>query len=317
MRGSLTTAHPLLGADDCLYNFATKVGMGYTLFRVRPGQLTREAVAHVPSRHRASPGWMHAFALTDTKAVLLEVPMYFNLLAMLPGAEVPPYCIGDWRPEEGARLHVISLADGAVRSVNVPTFFFFHIANAFDRPDGSLCVDVAAYDDPEIIRALRLEAITATPTQDLPRSRLERITIPPAGGGDPTFSRIEDLPASVGEFFEMPCVSPHVLRQPYRYVYGICAARPTSYANSLTKVDLSEPSATRTWHEVGCHPSEPVFVPRPGGTAEDDGVVLSVVTDAERSFLLVLDGASFGEVARAYCPYALPTSFHGTFIQGR
>ena len=31
------------------------------------------------------------------------------------------------------------------------------------------------------------------------------------------------------------------------------------------------------WEEEGTYPGEPIFVPRPGGTKEDDGVLLSVV----------------------------------------
>jgi carotenoid cleavage dioxygenase-like enzyme len=57
-------------------------------------------------------------------------------------------------------------------------------------------------------------------------------------------------------------------------------------------------------------------VPHPEGAAEDDGLVLSVVLDpdAERSFLLVLDAASFEERVRATVPHAIPFGFHGQFF---
>ncbi len=54
------------------------------------------------------------------------------------------------------------------------------------------------------------------------------------------------------------------------------------------------------------------MIPRPGGSAEDDGVVLSVVTGADgNSFLLILDAGSFEEVARAQLDFAIPYQFHG------
>jgi carotenoid cleavage dioxygenase-like enzyme len=58
-----------------------------------------------------------------------------------------------------------------------------------------------------------------------------------------------------------------------------------------------------------------VFVGRPGRTAEDDGVVLSVVLDAGRgvSFLLVLDAGTFTEVARAELPHPVLLGYHGQF----
>ena len=56
-------------------------------------------------------------------------------------------------------------------------------------------------------------------------------------------------------------------------------------------------------------------MPRPGGAAEDDGVVLSVVFDnrSRASFLLVLDAASFAEVARLAVPHGIPAGLHGQF----
>ena len=51
-------------------------------------------------------------------------------------------------------------------------------------------------------------------------------------------------------------------------------------------------------------------------TAEDDGVILSVVLDVRRgtSFLLVLDTATFRELARADVPHPIPFGFYGNYL---
>jgi beta,beta-carotene 9',10'-dioxygenase len=69
----------------------------------------------------------------------------------------------------------------------------------------------------------------------------------------------------------------------------------------------------------GTYPSEPVFIPAPKPDSEDDGVILSVVLDTtqHRSFLLVLDAATFTELARAEIPHAIPFGFHGHFATNR
>ena len=69
---------------------------------------------------------------------------------------------------------------------------------------------------------------------------------------------------------------------------------------------------------MGCYPGEPVFVSGPQARDEDEGVVLSVVLDADRgnSFLLILDAQSFGEVARAEVPQHIPFGFHGEYVRG-
>ena len=56
---------------------------------------------------------------------------------------------------------------------------------------------------------------------------------------------------------------------------------------------------------------------RPDGEAEDDGVLLSLVLDAEarRSFLAVLDARTLEELARAEAPHAIPFGFHGQFFR--
>lgn len=70
----------------------------------------------------------------------------------------------------------------------------------------------------------------------------------------------------------------------------------------------------QVWHEPGSLVGEPTFVPAPGGATEDEGVVLSVLGTADgKAALLVLDGQSWEEVARAELPYGLPNGFHGTF----
>ena len=45
----------------------------------------------------------------------------------------------------------------------------------------------------------------------------------------------------------------------------------------ISKASLASGAVEATWAPAGVFPCEPIFVPRPGGTAEDDGVLLSVV----------------------------------------
>ncbi len=70
------------------------------------------------------------------------------------------------------------------------------------------------------------------------------------------------------------------------------------------------------WEEENFYPSEPVFIPSPNGEEEDDGVVLSAVLGlkGQKSFLLVLDGATFKEIARANVESRLLPLIHGEFV---
>lgn len=69
------------------------------------------------------------------------------------------------------------------------------------------------------------------------------------------------------------------------------------------------------WSVQGHSAGEPIFVPNPEGTAEDDGVLLSVVLDghSEKSYLLVLDAKSMKEVGRASMKCVVSFGFHGIY----
>ena len=60
-------------------------------------------------------------------------------------------------------------------------------------------------------------------------------------------------------------------------------------------------------------------MPRPGATEEDDGVLLSVVLSADETlphFVLILDGQTFTEIARANLLKGkgqIPPTIHGVY----
>ena len=64
-----------------------------------------------------------------------------------------------------------------------------------------------------------------------------------------------------------------------------------SFFNCIVRLDVKS-GQHQVWEEEGTYPGEPIFVPRPGGTEEDDGVLLSVVLagakcSSVRSFVLL------------------------------
>ncbi|XP_035767264.1 beta,beta-carotene 9',10'-oxygenase-like [Neolamprologus brichardi] len=88
----------------------------------------------------------------------------------------------------------------------------------------------------------------------------------------------------------------------------------TSY--NIQNMRKSGEALDEVWEHPGQYPSEPVFVPSPNATEEDDGVIMSVVItpDEDKStFLLVLDAKTFEELGRAVVPVNIPYGFHGTF----
>jgi carotenoid cleavage dioxygenase-like enzyme len=179
--------------------------------------------------------------------------------------------------------------------------------NAYER-DGELVVDLCAYDDATVIGLLELENLREG--DRLAPLRLQRCRIDLDGGG----VEYEQLSE---HGMELPRINYGAVNgRDYRYAYGAGThSEESDWSDQLVKADVAT-GESRTWHEPGCYPGEPVFVSGPERRAEDDGVILSVVLDAAagRSFLLVLDAASFEEVARAEAPQRIPFGFHGQFF---
>jgi len=317
--GTLLTAHPHVTVDGDIVNVSNEVGRGYHVFRQRRGSMAREEVAFVPHIDGLAPAWIHDFALAANYAVIVESPLYINLGAMMLGKDTE-HLFMDWRPERPTRVHVVSLKTGHVTTKLAPPFWTFHFQNAFESDDGSeLYVDMAKFETPNVLNQLLLEPLLSEDGEEIDESHPERMTISldPASPDQIQPEAIKKLianPGEYGNYYEFPTISPLKHCVEYRYAYGIAAARPTNVANAIAKHDIVE-GKSLSWFEEGAVPGEPRFIPRPGATDEDDGVVLSLCTGADgKAFYIFLDGKTFQEVGRAKLPYGATYGFHGSFL---
>jgi beta,beta-carotene 9',10'-dioxygenase len=304
--GHVTTAHPHHDRKTGeAINYAVNMGAVST-YRVYATNARdeRRVVAKVPVRE---PAYMHSFGMTERYLVLAEYPLRVNPLKLALGAEsfIESY---RWQPERGTRFLVIDRHDGGVKMrATAEPFFCFHHVNAWEEGD-DVVVDLVAFDDSSVIDHLFIDRLrSGDPGAE---SQLRRYRIAP--GSDRAEGEV-----LLDHTVELPRIDyGRVNTKPYRYMYA-CGMRPDQpdWLNELVKFDTRERELA-TWHEPGCYPGEPVFVGRPARDREDDGAILSVVFDSTtgRSFLLVLDAASFEERARADAPHHVPLGFHGQFM---
>ena len=315
--GDYTTAHPHLDpmrgeAVSFLIHFGLK--STYTVYRLPRGSKRRVPLATIPTKR---PAYIHSFGITPNYVILVENPHRVNPLDLLLSGR--PFIENyRWHAKEPTTFILVHRESGAVTRCPADPFFAFHHVNAFER-DGAVIADLCAYDNADIIDALYLdnlrgengaESTRALPT---PPSQLRRYTLDPRTGSAGCAIVSDQLA-------ELPQINyDRANMQAYRFAYGtgVDSADPNGFIDRLVKVDIDERDA-RVWREPSCYPGEPVFVPSPESheDAEDAGLILSVVLDAERahSFLLVLDARSFTELARCEVPHHIPFGFHGTFF---
>jgi len=305
--GQLSTAHPHADrASGALLNYAAKLGprSSYRFFAVDPNASTPRTIASLPVKE---PAYMHSFGLTERFLVLAEFPFVVNPLAL--AAARRPYIENyRWKPERGTRFTLLDRASGEVAaSFRTDACFAFHHVNSYER-DGEVIVDLCTYPDADVIEDLYLERLRAG--KPLAAAELTRFRLRTA---DHTLTRERLAETDL----ELPRINyGRCNERPHRYVWGN-ARGDGGWLERIVKVDV-EDATTRSWSEPGRFAGEPVFVARPDAEREDDGVLLSVVLDADegRSMLLVLDAADLGELARAHVHHHIPFGFHGQFARG-
>ena len=307
--GAVMSAHPHFDfTRRQVVNLATKFGSSggvVSVYAHGDGERLREVVG---SWRTDRVPYMHSFGLTPSRAVLVAHPFSVKPLDMLWSNRgyIDHF---KWHPQDSTRLIVMDRASGVTTEYETEAMFVFHTVNAFER-GGETVLDVMAYPDATIMEDLRV-ARMAERLPDL-RPRLVRITMRP---GRPR-AEVQTL-GDVG--FEYPCI--HYRRssgRDYRFAWG-AAEGPQSeggYPSSIVKVDVRS-GESRDFSDGERIYGEPLFVARPGGVDEDDGVLLTVGCSQRTSdsALAILDARDLRLLARADVPAAIPLGFHGSFIR--
>jgi len=302
--GMLTTAHPHLDrASGGMLNYAAKIGArnSYRFFELAPGVEKPEVVGTLPVKE---PAYMHSFGLTERWLVLAEFPLVVNPIS-IPLSGRPYIENYRWKPERGTRFTLIDRDSGeATGPFETDPFFCFHHVNAYEE-NGAVIVDVCTYRNAQIVEDLYLDRLREGKPAD--RAEMRRFRI------DLASRKVTSEQLSEG--LELPRINyGRNNERPYRYAWGVDVE--SGWLDRIVKVDTEERTSI-SWSEDGCSPGEPVFVAEPDSSAEDAGVLLSVVFDARsgNSFMLVLDAADLTEVARAEAPHHIPYGFHGQFLK--
>jgi carotenoid cleavage dioxygenase len=247
-----------------------------------------------------APVMMHDFGLTETRAVLFDLPVVFDLDLVARGRTMP----FRWDASYGARMGVMKRdGDGTdLRWFEIPPLYVYHLWNAYD--DGAQIVM-------DVVEHARTFALSEQGPEDDTAPRAMRYRIDPERG-----SLERTLLDDQGQ--EFPRIDPRLVGSKHRYGYSVQAhwAAGELGFGGLIKHDFER--GTRELHELqgGRAASEGVFVP--AGKGEDEGYVLAPVYDphTHKSEILVLDAQRFAQppVAVIELPVRIPFGFHGDFF---
>jgi carotenoid cleavage dioxygenase len=113
---------------------------------------------------------------------------------------------------------------------------------------------------------------------------------------------------------EFPMTSAEHGGRPYRYSYNALPMKGFWLLEGLKKYDLATNNTQTYWMPKGCYLSEAPFAARPRAKTEDDGYLLTFVTNMNtgKGECAIFDARDIapGPIARIILPHQVPTGTH-------
>ena len=306
-----------------------------------------EVLSSFSSTWKTMFSYAHSFSVTNKYIILIEQPLLINMVKLI-AAVVKQQPLRDcfvWCGErEKTRFHVINKESGHILHYifYAPPFFFLHTINAFE--DGNhIVIDLVAYDDDKVLDSFYLNKLRQPEREQTEgQPSIRRYVLPlvteevmkskqQPGDNLTTLSYTTSKSEKIDERginvtpdyllnpgFEIPSINKKFDARDYEFIYGSGLFEKNIFQNSLVKFSVKT-KLQKTW--VGTttqFAGEAVFIPKPGSTVEDEGLIVSTVSELEpgkQNFLVVLDAFAFTEIARIemnnvpLCP-----TIHGLWI---
>jgi len=261
------------------------------------GALVHSAVIDLPA-----PVMMHDFAITENYSLFFDAPAIFDVEAMMrgePGIR--------WEPDRGTRIGVLPRHGRAdeIRWFEIPNCYVVHFFNAWDT-GRSIHIYAPAFES--MPGGLSFD----NPVQ-IEEPKPWKWTIDLDAGS----VKAEQTDDQSGEF---PRIDDRRAGRKQRYMYN-ALARSWAFDfdfHGVIKYDIEGGRSQRFIHGDTAVSGEHIFAPNPDGSAEDDGWLLTMVTDrqTEKSELVVLDARDLaaGPLARVHIPRRVPLGFHANWF---
>ena len=250
---------------------------------------------------------MHDFAITKNYVIWYDPSVIFN----------PKLKVGfkyDWSDDYQAKIGIMprDRSKGDVKWIPVPSYYFFHLANAFEDDKGNIVVEGTSYDHSGWTHSSKwINSVSDHGQWVVGGSRWTKWTIDTKKA---TVNKeiLDDLS------LEFPNVSYLKLGRQARYTYAPVFPFGSLKAFAIAKYDNQTGKRDLLQFSSGQMPNEVYFAPDPNGTSEDDGWLFTYVSNLvrQRSELWIIDAKSIQAKPTAVIeiPAWIPAGVHGSWI---
>lgn len=269
----------------------------------RSGEVEHEVAIDLPG-----PRLPHDMAITERYSILMDLPLIQDAAAARQGRHKITF---DRRTP--SRFGVIPRRGQAdeIRWFEAEPCYIYHVVNAWEQ-GRTIILDVCRVTRPEPV-ATRPGALAKLLAYLRLDARLHRYVFD-LDTGTTIETHLDDANT------EFPSIDTRRCGRPSRYAYTAhIADTETVLFDGLLRYDRETGARQDYRFGAGRFGSEAPFAPRDGGVAEDDGYLVSFVTDEHegRSEVQILDAADLtaGPVGRVLLPQRVPVGFHATWVR--
>lgn len=291
-------AHPRIEPDGRIWNLGMSGGRAIVWRLSAAGALEDAQLIDLP---RAS--YVHDFTATARHLVIVLQPWLKTRLV------IPMSQSFEWRPDAGTQVLVIDKADlSRRRVVELPTFGFFHVGDAWETVDGEIRFDICAHQDMSFAASGASGLLNGVPVGNT-AAELALAVLPTRGPG-----RLE----RTGVASEFPRSLPRLAGEPRRFSVHTAGETPgRPLASGVGVTDWSS-GRTRVFDFGQDHVvDEMVPVAKPGAGHEADawlvGPTINLKAGVTELHVLDMADVEAGPVATWRADVALPAAFHGSW----
>ena len=333
LKGPFSAAHaksdPVTGD---IFNFNLDIGYKSTYRVFRTSATTGKT--DILATFIGKPAYIHSLFLTANYVVLCvwNSHITWSGISVLYNKNIVD-AIAPFDPNSKATWYVVDRThgNGLVATYESDPFFCFHSINAWEEPNATnpkntdIITELSMFENTDVIHRFYYDNLVSS-IANPEYSGKKRLSCLPMqaqfrlGSVDARVGAGKAMPAELlfqadkMLSMELPTINPSYLTRRHRFSYGCTDRLKSSFMDGIVKFDnITQQSIF--WEVEGHTPGEPIFVADPEGTAEDDGVLLTVVLDGfvERSYLLVLDARDLRELGRAEMKGPMSFGFHGAY----
>ncbi|KAH5320761.1 hypothetical protein HBI11_047970 [Parastagonospora nodorum] len=333
LNGEYSAAHaksdPVTGD---IFNFNLKLGRP-SIYRVF-GTSASTGETTVLATFEGTAAYIHSLFLTENYVVLCVwnshvawygIPLLYHKNVVDATAPFDPNSKASWYVVD--RKH----GKGLVATYESDPFFCFHSVNAWEEPNSTdpsktdIITELSMFENTDVIERFYYDNLVSSIANPeyagnkrlscLPMQAQFRLASIESGASASTPMPAELLfQADKMISMELPTINPRYLTRRHRFSYGCVDRLKSSFMDGIVKFDNTTQKSI-FWEEEGHTPGEAIFIADPNGTAEDDGVLLTVVLDGhiDKSYLLVLNAKDLKELGRAEMLGPMAFGFHGAY----